>query len=881
MFKNLFLSGVFAIFLTPLLMSQSQTGYVDGEFLVMLDANSEPQRIAADLAVINGKNSSLEFKKLLSDPMRTWLVTCNTNSLKQNDVYRALISHPDVLIVQYNHYVTLRAVPDDPLYGEQWQYNNDGSGGGVAGADIEAEPAWEITTGGLTTQNDTIVVAVLDNGIDTDHEDWGDNIWINHAEIPGNGIDDDNNGYVDDYYGWNISSEDDNIEGGSHGTPVAGIVGAQGNNGIGVTGVNWDVKVMIIKNDFNTTESNVIEAYTYPLVMRQRYNNSGGSEGAFVVSTNASWGIDGGQPEDAPIWCAFYDTLGTYGILSCGATTNVGVNVDEVGDLPTACPSDYLISVTNMNNQDIKVEYAGYGLETIDLGAFGQGTFTLANGNGYNGFGGTSGATPHVTSAIALLYSAPCNYLIDIAKQDPAAAALIVKNAILNGTEPNESLEGITVTGGRLNIYTALLEIINNCPEGECFPPYALQVVQLDSTDYMLQWQYPVDTVNFNVMIKPVDDTTWTIFENYAYDTLVVEQLQACTEYEFKVQTICSDTSSSDYSVSFVFTTDGCCEAPGFNSATDITASSVTLVWEPVLAALSYQVSVFNDDIEFTVETNDTQMTLISLDSCTEYAYYISVICAEGETIQGDTSYFKTKGCGACTDFEYCESQGEVTDFEWIESVTIGDYFNSTGSDEGYAFFDETDIVFGSGTEVEIELEPGFASTEYEEYFMIFLDINQNGIFENDEIVFDPGSAQSQTVTGTILFPENMPEGVTRMRIVMQWNTMPNSCDVFDYGETEDYCVTIDNTIGIAEFDRQNPALKIRPNPADGYFDIHLPDNGNSRLQVFDINGKLVYTGQHASGTIRIDVSAWKPGIYNILLDNGAKRKSARLVIAR
>ena len=96
-----------------------------------------------------------------------------------------------------------------------------------------------------------IVASVLDDGIDLNHDDFGDNLWTNEAEIPNNDIDDDNNGYIDDYLGWSIVSNSDNITGGGHGTPVAGIVGAQGNNSNGVTGVNWDVKVMVIKNNFN------------------------------------------------------------------------------------------------------------------------------------------------------------------------------------------------------------------------------------------------------------------------------------------------------------------------------------------------------------------------------------------------------------------------------------------------------------------------------------------------------------------------------------------------------------------------------------------------------------------------------------------------------
>ena len=284
------------------------------------------------------------------------------------------------------------------------------------------------------------------------------NLWKNYGEIENNGIDDDGNGFIDDYHGWDTGSNSDAVgDGGGHGTPVAGIVGAVGNNGVGVAGVNWDVKLMIVQGGTGI-ESEVLEAYSYPLVARKAYNETDGEEGAFVVSTNASWGIDQGQPADAPLWCSFYDTLGVHGIISCGATANANFNIDIVGDLPTGCSSEYLISVTNMNDNDVKVTSAGFGATTIDLGAFGQGTFTTTLSN-YGGFGGTSGATPHVTGSVALLYSAPCPTLISIAKSDPLVAAQMVRDFILNEADPNPSLAGITVTGGRLNINLSLIHI--------------------------------------------------------------------------------------------------------------------------------------------------------------------------------------------------------------------------------------------------------------------------------------------------------------------------------------------------------------------------------------------------------------------------------------
>jgi len=430
-----------------------ELNHVPNEVLVQLGAN-----VSADMLAQETSAFVIENAKLISRPLNIWRLQLESSSMTENQAIIELYRNPNVLVAQKNHKIRLRATtPDDPLFGSQWQYfqAND--------RDIDADDAWDITTGGTTLNGDVIVAAVLDDGIDLTHEDFDDNLWTNEAEIPDNGIDDDNNNYIDDYKGWSIVTNSDNIAGGSHGTPVSGIVGAQGDNGVGVAGVNWDVKVMVIKNNFNTNEAKVIEAYSYALEARMLYNSSGGAEGAFVVSTNASWGVDFGDPNDAPLWCSLYDTLGENGILSCGATINGDFDVDVVGDLPTACPSEYLITVTNTNITDNKVTQAGYGLVTIDLGAPGAGAYTTAVGNGYGGFGGTSGATPHVTGTIALLYSAPCQSLADLAMSDPAAAARAVRDLILEGVDPNPSLDGITTTGGRLNVNNAMQSLMANC----------------------------------------------------------------------------------------------------------------------------------------------------------------------------------------------------------------------------------------------------------------------------------------------------------------------------------------------------------------------------------------------------------------------------------
>ena len=214
------------------------------------------------------------------------------------------------MAAQFNHEVQSReTLPDDPALNQQWHHVQNGD------HDIDSDLAWDITTGGQTSDGTRIVVAVLEGGgANYNHIDLIDNHWVNDQEIPDNGIDDDNNGFVDDYNGWHAQNNNDNIGGGGHGTSVSGMIGATGNNGSGGVGVNWDVDIMQVDMGFGgLSEANVIAAYDYPYEMRVLFNESQGARGAFVVATNASWGIDLANPANYPIWCGFYDTLGEAG----------------------------------------------------------------------------------------------------------------------------------------------------------------------------------------------------------------------------------------------------------------------------------------------------------------------------------------------------------------------------------------------------------------------------------------------------------------------------------------------------------------------------------------------------------------------------------------
>ncbi len=445
--------AVFLVFMVALFLSafsfgqeqRPQASYVENEFIIWL----EPGVDAADFAMET--HAGLSPKRMLSKRLNIWLFEIVDKGVSREAKMDLLSKNPDVRVIQNNHTnIYLReSIPDDPYFGNQW-----------APAVMQLPQAWEtFATGGVTATGDTIVVAVIDGGAYLNHEDL--NFWKNIREIPNNNIDDDGNGYVDDYDGWNAFNHNGAIPTSDHGTHVSGIIGAIGNNGIGVSGVNWNVKIMPIRGS-SGVESIVVEAYSYVLEMRARYNETNGEEGAFAVATNSSFCVDYGDPDNYPIWCSMYDELGEVGILSCGACPNRNVDVDVVGDMPSTCPGDYLIGITNTNSNDMKYNSAGYGIENIDIGAPGTSIYSTVPNNHYSNMTGTSMATPQVSGTIALMYAAMPEELMQACKDDPADFALLVKESLLEGADHLPSLDGLVAEARRLNAFGAIESLLNH-----------------------------------------------------------------------------------------------------------------------------------------------------------------------------------------------------------------------------------------------------------------------------------------------------------------------------------------------------------------------------------------------------------------------------------
>lgn len=418
-----------------LIILYSFSGRASNDFIVKLKASAKVNQLDAHFKA----GGMFKVQEMLSGSLGLFLVRGHM-LLDQKSALVLLKDDENLAYVQVDHKVSPRA--SDPLLARQWGLSSTYG--------INAPQAWQYTTGGQTLDGNPVAVGIVDGGMDLAHEDLVGNVWTNQSEVAGNHIDDDGNGFVDDVNGWNAYDDNGEVPSHYHGTHVAGIVGAQGNNGKGVSGVNWNVGLIPVAGSSGQT-SVVIKAYDYLLTLKKRFLATGGEQGALVVAINSSFGIDYAKCDqnDYPVWNDMFDTLGENGILSIAATINDDVNVDEDGDVPTACSSPYVVAVTNTTVDGVKYRRAGYGSTSIDLGAPGTSILSTVPGNNYGEATGTSMATPQVTGAVALAYSVLSS---DQIITRPSETALLVKEALLGTVTPQEDLNGRTVSGGRLNL---------------------------------------------------------------------------------------------------------------------------------------------------------------------------------------------------------------------------------------------------------------------------------------------------------------------------------------------------------------------------------------------------------------------------------------------
>lgn len=319
-----------------------------------------------------------------------------------------------------NFVIKVNAVPNDSQFSELW--------GLSSGKGIDAPSAWDLHTG---SQN--VVVAVIDTGVDYNHQDLKNNMWVNAGEIPNNGIDDDNNGYVDDVHGMSaINSSGNPMDDNGHGTHVAGTIGAKGNNGLGVAGVNWNVQIMALKfldgNGYGGL-AGAIEAIEYMTEMKKR--------GVNVKVSNNSWG---GVGYSQGLYNAIKASIDA-GVIFVAAAGNEANDNDLNQSYPASYEIDNLVSVAAIDQDQNLAGFSNYGAYSVDIAAPGVNILSTVPGNKYRSLSGTSMATPHVTGALTLL-----------AASNSALSSSQIVQRLYDTGESLATLTGLTYTGRKLNL---------------------------------------------------------------------------------------------------------------------------------------------------------------------------------------------------------------------------------------------------------------------------------------------------------------------------------------------------------------------------------------------------------------------------------------------
>ncbi len=404
----------------PAAAAPHSSTYFPGQLLVKFKADAPAAALKANRQ-ISGARIKADMPKL------GWKLV---QLPEGTDVAAALAewrNRPDVAYVEPNYRIHLFATPNDPRYPGMWGLTK-----------IGAPEAWDTTTG-----SSSLVVAVMDTGLDYNHPDLAANVWTNPGEVPNNGYDDDHDGYIDDVHGINLfNTAGDVLDDDGHGTHVAGTIGAVGNNGLGSVGINWQVKLLSLKiftADDSAGTAGAVEGYEYLIALKKR--------GVNIRVVNNSWG----GPVPSQALSEAMRAAEALGILSVCAAGNSHHNADDQPEFPANLDVESLISVAASTRDDDLASFSNYGEWTVDIAAPGESILSTYKGSGhYQVLSGTSMACPHVSGAAALLLA-----------RNGSLTPSNVKALLMDTADKLPQWQGKVAAQGRLNVARALAKSIS------------------------------------------------------------------------------------------------------------------------------------------------------------------------------------------------------------------------------------------------------------------------------------------------------------------------------------------------------------------------------------------------------------------------------------
>ncbi len=610
------------------------------------------------------------FKLLKTETFNNTYEVVFSDKKRVDKLLESLSKHPAVEYIEKVPIETTLHTPNDPgINGEQWYLQV-----------IEAYKAWDLNKG-----SGEVVVAVVDDAVLMQHEELKDKFWKNPNEIANNGIDDDNNGVVDDIYGADVADGDGDTSppagsidatNFSHGTHVSGLAVAHTGNGKGIASIGYNVRLMPIKCTHNSSSNSTLIQYGWQGVQYAI------AKKADVI--NISWGGMG--------YSATYENIVKQAkAAGCVLVAAAGNSNGSSPFYPAAY--NEVIGVAAVSSSDQKASFSNYGT-WIDVAAPGsQMKSPIATSNtAYAYKSGTSMATPVVAGLCALLKS-----------YNPSLSPDAIMNAIYQSAESidaqNPSYIG-KLGHGRINAYEAMKKVT---PNG-CITPYEISVNSSSNGNATVNWAAASGSQSYTLRYRKTGTSSWST-KSASAKSYTLTGLQSCAQYEVEVMANCGGENSS-YSP----------------------AQSFTIA--PVGPA------------------------------------------------------------------NYCAGAGGTAQFEWIKRVQVGGLDNSSNSDGGYGEFICKSVSLNPGQAYPISLTPGHAGAPYPESWRIWVDLDQNGSFGSNELLYDPQSPNTGISSGSITLPSSAKTGATRMRVAMKWvgvgdTGAPPSCGTFAYGEVEDYTIYV------------------------------------------------------------------------------------------
>lgn len=377
-------------------------------------------------------------------------------------------------------------IPPDPRFDEQYALRNTGQNDGTPGADINATSAWDITTGVSTT-----LVGVLDSGVDYNHPDLNSAIWTNPGEIPGDDLDNDNNGYIDDIRGWDFVNNDaDPMDDDGHGTHVTGVLAASFNS-IGISGVAPGVRVLPLKmldDDGDGNIADAVAAINYATLMRSRGHN--------LRVTNNSWG----EYDFSQLLYEAIEQHQAAGILFIAAAGNNSRDIDSDPYTPAAFDLPGVISVVATDRNDLLASFSNFGAASTDIAAPGAEILSTIPGGDYAALSGTSMAAPYVSGIAALAFSI----------SPPGVSYTVIRDAILSSGDELPSLSGKTTTGRRADAFNTLMALPLIVLQSTPAPAATLAA---PPSEFTLHFSHPLDAstlapADLTVNGTPADSVT-------------------------------------------------------------------------------------------------------------------------------------------------------------------------------------------------------------------------------------------------------------------------------------------------------------------------------------------------------------------------------------